>query len=44
MLLKMPQNKNQNYDFNIFVLPSFTEGHLWLIEALARRRPVVIFE
>ena len=30
---------------NIFVLPSFTEGHpMVLLEALARRRPVVIFE
>ena len=32
-------------DSNIFILPSFTEGHpMVLIEALARRRPVVIFE
>ena len=32
-------------DHNIFVLPSFTEGHpMVLLEALARRRPVVIFE
>ena len=31
-------------DHNIFVLPSFTEGHpMVLLEALARRRPVVIF-
>ncbi len=30
---------------NIFVLPSYTEGHpMVLLEALARRRPVVIFE
>ena len=30
---------------NIFVLPSFTEGHpMSLLEALARKRPVVIFE
>jgi len=29
---------------NIFILPSFTEGHpMVLLEALARRRPVVIF-
>ena len=29
---------------NIFVLPSFTEGHpMSLLEALARRRPVIIF-
>ena len=35
-----------NYDDNnIFVLPSFTEGHpMALLEALARRRPVVIFD
>ena len=32
-------------DNNIFVLPSFTEGHpMVLLEALARRRPVVIFD
>ena len=32
-------------DHNIFVLPSFTEGHpMVLLEALARRRPVVIFK
>ena len=32
-------------DNNIFVLPSYTEGHpMVLLEALARRRPVVIFE
>ena len=32
-------------DHNIFVLPSFTEGHpMALIEALARRRPVIIFK
>ena len=32
-------------DHNIFVLPSFTEGHpMVLLEALARRRPVVIFD
>ena len=30
---------------NIFVLPSFTEGHpMALLEALARKRPVVIFQ
>ena len=30
---------------NIFVLPSFTEGHpMVLLEALARKRPVVIFD
>ena len=32
-------------DHNIFILPSYTEGHpMVLLEALARRRPVVIFE
>ena len=32
-------------DHSVFVLPSFTEGHpMALLEALARRRPVVIFE
>ena len=32
-------------DHNIFVLPSFTEGHpMALLESLARRRPVVIFD
>ena len=32
-------------DHNIFILPSFTEGHpMSLLEALARRRPVIIFE
>ena len=32
-------------DHNVFILPSFTEGHpMVLLEALARRRPVVIFD
>ena len=32
-------------DHNIFVLPSYTEGHpMVLLEALARRRPVIVFE
>ena len=32
-------------DHNIFVLPSYTEGHpMVVLEALARRRPVIIFE
>ena len=32
-------------DHTLFVLPSFTEGHpMALLEALARRRPVLIFE
>ena len=31
-------------DNNVFVLPSYTEGHpMVLLEALARRRPVIIF-
>jgi glycosyltransferase involved in cell wall biosynthesis len=32
-------------DHNIFILPSFTEGYpMVLLEALARRRPVIIFD
>ena len=32
-------------DHNIFILPSFTEGHpMVLLEALSRRRPVIIFK
>ena len=32
-------------DHNIFILPSFTEGHpMVLLEALARRKPVIIFD
>ena len=32
-------------DHNIFILPSFTEGHpMALLEALARRRPVIVFD
>ena len=32
-------------DHNIFILPSFTEGHpMALLEALARLRPVIIFK
>tara|TARA_Y100000591_G_scaffold315423_1_gene322998 strand:- start:443 stop:1465 length:1023 start_codon:yes stop_codon:yes gene_type:complete len=32
-------------DHNIFILPSYTEGHpMVLLEALARKRPVVIFD
>jgi len=46
----LPNQSNKNKlikyydDHNIFILPSFTEGHpMVLLEALARRRPVVIF-
>ena len=47
-ILPTQSNKNKliKYydDHNIFVLPSFTEGHpMVLLEALARRKPVVIF-
>ena len=50
--IKIQQNQNNKLkliklydDHNIFILPSFTEGHpMVLLEALARRRPVVIFE
>jgi glycosyltransferase involved in cell wall biosynthesis len=44
------ENKKMNLiklydDHNIFILPSFTEGHpMALLEALARKRPVIIFE
>ena len=46
------ENENDKFNLikfydthNIFVLPSFTEGHpMSLLEALARKRPVVIFE
>ena len=32
-------------DHNIFILPSFTEGHpMVVLEALARRRPIIIFD
>ena len=32
-------------DHDVFILPSFTEGHpMVLLEALARRRPVIIFK
>ncbi len=46
---KNEKNKSkliQYYDnHNIFILPSFTEGHpMAMLEALARRRPVIIFE
>ena len=48
-ILSTQSNKNKliKYydDHNIFILPSFTEGHpMVLLEALARRRPVIIFD
>ena len=48
-ILPTQNNKTKlikHYDeHNIFILPSFTEGHpMVLLEALARRRPVVIFD
>ena len=48
-ILPTQNNKNKliKYydDHNIFILPSFTEGHpMVLLEALARRRPVIIFD
>jgi glycosyltransferase involved in cell wall biosynthesis len=40
------KNLIQLYDsHNIFILPSFTEGHpMALLESLARRRPVIVFD
>ena len=48
-ILKAQNNKLKlikNYDdHNIFILPSFTEGYpMVILEALARKRPVIIFE
>ena len=48
-ICKIEKDKNRLIklydDHNIFILPSFTEGHpMVLLEALARRRPVIIFE
>ncbi len=48
-ILKTQNNKLKlikNYDdHNIFILPSFTEGYpMVILEALARKRPVIIFE
>ena len=46
---EIEKNKEKLIEFydnhNIFILPSFTEGHpMTLLEALARMRPVIIFE
>jgi len=49
--VKILPNENNKFklikyydDHDIFILPSFTEGHpMVLLEALARRRPVIIF-
>tara|TARA_B100000767_G_scaffold265628_1_gene281904 strand:- start:16 stop:1038 length:1023 start_codon:yes stop_codon:yes gene_type:complete len=49
--VKILPNENNKFklikyydDHDIFILPSFTEGHpMALLEALARRRPVIIF-
>jgi glycosyltransferase involved in cell wall biosynthesis len=44
------ENNEQNLikfydDHNIFILPSYTEGHpMVILEALARLRPVIIFK
>ena len=46
-LTEKNKNKLIKYydDHNVFILPSFTEGHpMVLLESLARRRPVIIFE
>jgi glycosyltransferase involved in cell wall biosynthesis len=50
--VKIQQNQNNKIkliksydDHNIFVLPSYTEGSpMVLLEALARRRPIIIFD
>jgi len=40
--IKLMKHYDEN---NIFVLPSYTEGHpMVILESLARRRPVIIFE
>jgi len=50
IFIKKNENNKMNLikyydDHNIFILPSFTEGHpMALLEALARARPVIIFE
>ncbi len=48
-VIKNENNKKNLINFydnhNIFILPSFTEGHpMALLEALARRRPVIVFD
>ena len=49
VFVKKNENNKENLikfydDHNIFILPSFTEGHpMVLLEALARLRPVIIF-
>ena len=48
-IYEIERNKKKLIKFydnhNIFILPSFTEGHpMALLEALARKRPVIIFE
>ena len=47
-VLKIESNEDKLIDLydshNIFILPSFTEGHpMALLEALSRLRPVIIF-
>ena len=50
VVVKKNENKKENLikfydDHNVFILPSFTEGHpMALLEALARRRPVIVFD
>ena len=50
VFVKKNENNKENLikfydDHNIFILPSFTEGHpMALLEALARRKPVIVFD
>ena len=50
VVVKKNENNKENLikfydDHNIFILPSFTEGHpMALLEALARRKPVIVFD
>ena len=50
VVVKKNENNKENLikfydDHNIFILPSFTEGYpMVLLEALARRRPVIVFD